>query len=50
VRPTPDDLRPEQRGTTAKFRLNMQAGYDLARAEQSAAKELDAIEPLRGAG
>jgi len=28
----------------------MQAGYDLAKAEQSAAKELDAIEPLRGAG
>lgn len=37
-------------GTTAKFWLNMQAGYDLAKAEQSAAKELDAIEPLRAAG
>ena len=36
-------------GTTAKFWLNMQAGYDLTLAEQSAAKELDAIEPLRAA-
>lgn len=36
-------------GTTAKFWLNMQAGYDLSKAEQSVAKELDAIEPLRAA-
>jgi len=37
-------------GTTAQFWLNLQTHYDLDRAEDRAAEQIAAIEPMRHAG